>query len=106
LPRSFALFWRHAFPTFSHPTAETGTTMAAKTMAAKKYPAQHKDSEPLPERYLPPAEQRRQQPVPQAHYYFAADEDKERYPQNRQGSYPNQFPSSSIHIQSLIFRKL
>ena len=50
-------------------------------MASEEYPAERQNSNSLPEGNLPPPEERRQQPVPQMHHDFAADEDKERDPQ-------------------------
>jgi hypothetical protein len=71
-------------------------------MATKEYPAQRKNSNGLPEGKLAPAEQRRQQPIPQAHYYFAADKDEERYAKNGQRRNPKQ-SFSSAHVISLMF---
>src|SRR5438270_10917630 len=75
LPRPFALFWRHACVALIHTllnaTADIGAARTVSSKSAKEDPAERQNSKPLPERYLPPAEQARQQPVPQAHHYFA-----------------------------------
>jgi hypothetical protein len=71
-------------------------------MAAKEYPAQRQNSNGLPEGKLSPAKKRRQQPIPQTHYYFAADKDEERYAKKRQRRNPKQ-SFSSAHVISLMF---
>jgi hypothetical protein len=43
-------------------------------MSAKEDPAQRQKPQALPKGDLAPAEERRQQPIPQLHYQFAADE--------------------------------
>ncbi len=49
---------------------------AAVVKSAEKYPAQRQQPERLPEAEHSEAEQWGQQPVPQVHYDFAADEGK------------------------------
>jgi hypothetical protein len=95
---SFALFGRHVFPALGHATAEVGTTRTTPSMVAEEDPAERQNSNRLPEGKLAPSEERRQQPIPQMHHYFAADEDKERNPQDRRRSYPKQSPSP-VHVQ-------
>src|SRR5215470_18913009 len=51
---------RHALPHFG---THVGTMRTPKPMAPKQNPAKKKQSQRLPERYEPPAEQRRQQPI-------------------------------------------
>src|ERR1039457_5989902 len=58
---------------------EVAAAFAARcTMAqtTKQNPAQCQQSQRLPETKRPPAEQWRQQPIPQVHHHFAAYEDK------------------------------
>jgi hypothetical protein len=47
-----------------------------ESKSAEEDPAQRQDSKRLPEGNLAEAEERRQQPIPQLHHYFAADGDK------------------------------
>jgi hypothetical protein len=47
---------------------------AATTNASEQNPAESQQSDSLPEGNLPPSEQRRQQPIPQVQYYFAAND--------------------------------
>ena len=68
------------------------------TPSAEEDAAQRQKSKRLPEGDLAPAEERRQQPVPQMHHQFAADEDKNRDRQDRQWSHPNPF---LIHVEFL-----
>jgi hypothetical protein len=74
-------------------------------MASEEYPAQRQNSDRLPERKLSPAKEQRQQPVPQMHHDFAADEDKERYSRNRRRSYPQQ-SLFAAHVRFLMISKI
>src|SRR5713226_1053276 len=71
LPESFPLFRRHVRAALFHATAEIGTTGTAGTVpsqSAEEDPTESQQSESLPEGDLAPAEERRQQPVPQMHH--------------------------------------
>jgi hypothetical protein len=81
--------------------AKVGTTGTVPSMTTEENPAQHQNSQPLPEGNLAPAEEHRQQPVPQVHDYFTADEDEKRYSQKRQRRNPKQ-SFSSAHVSSLM----
>src|SRR5271167_2506085 len=76
LPESFPLFRRHVLAALFHATAETGATGTVPSKSAEKDPAQRQKSKRLPESDLAPAEERRQQPIPQVQHYFAADDGK------------------------------
>src|SRR5437899_4309345 len=97
LPESFPLLRGHVLPALGHAlshalghaTAETGATGTVESKSTEENPAQRQDPQRLPEGNLAPAEDRRQQPIPQLQHYFAADGDKQQEPQNRQRSYPN-----------------
>ena len=67
--------------------------------AAEEDAAQRQKSQGLPEGDLAPAEQRRQQPIPQAQDYFAADEDKQDHRQDGQRSKENPF---LCHVEFLM----
>jgi hypothetical protein len=49
---------------------------ATTAKASEQNPAESQQSDSLPERNLPPSEQRRQQPVPQMQHHFAANRDE------------------------------
>ena len=76
LPESFPLFWRHVLAALFHATAEIGATGTVPSKSAEENPAQRQKSKRLPEGNLAPAEERRQQPIPQLLHDFAADEDE------------------------------
>ena len=76
LPESFPLFRRHVLAALFHATAETGATGSVPSKSAEEDPAQRQKSKRLPEGDLAPAEERRQQPIPQVQHYFAADDGK------------------------------
>src|SRR5271157_197635 len=99
LPESFPLFGRHVLATLFHAAAETGATGTVPSQSAEEDPAQRQQSQRLPKGDLAPAEERRQQPIPEVQHYFAADEDKEQQRQDRQRSNENPFLS---HVQSLM----
>jgi hypothetical protein len=65
-------------------------------VASEENPAERKQSEGLPEGNEPPSEQRWQQPIPEIHHHFTAKDDESYDPQDREWSYPNQFPSHSV----------
>src|SRR5229473_854938 len=93
LPESFSLFRCHVLAALFHATSEIGATGTVPSMSAEKDPAQRQKSKRLPEGDLAPADERRQQPIPQAHHDFAAEDDKCEHRQNRQWSKENPFPS-------------
>src|SRR6266852_7274946 len=95
LPESFPLFRGHVLAALFHATAEIGATGTVRSPSAEKDSAQHQDPKRLPEGDQAPAEERRQQPIPQMQHYFAADGDKQQDPQNRQRSNQNQFQCPS-----------
>src|SRR5713226_7451062 len=107
LAELFALLGRHLLPALVHPLPNTlidspsdiGARKAMGTPASEEDPAQRQKSQRLPERDLPPAEERRQQPIPQVQHDFAADGDKYRDRQDRQRSKDNPFLS---HVQFLM----
>src|SRR6266852_299958 len=101
LPELFPLFRRHVLAALFHATADIGATGTVKSKSAEEDPAQRQKSKRLPEGDLVPAEERRQQPIPQVQYYFAADGDKYQNPQNRQRSNENQSLQSPTHVQLL-----
>ena len=73
-PDSFTFLGCHALPALGHATAEIGAMRTVAPKSAEEDPAQRQKSKRLPEGDLAPAEERRQQPVPQLHDDFAADE--------------------------------
>src|SRR5947209_159582 len=99
LPKPFPLFRGHVSATLFHATTHIGASGTAPSQSAKEDSAQRQDSKRLPEGNLAPAEERRQQPIPQVLHYFAANKDKERHPQNCQRRHPNQFLPSRSHVQ-------
>jgi len=99
LPESFPLLRGRVLAALFHATAEIGAAGTVVSKSAEENPAQHQKSKCLPEGNLAPAEQRRQQPIPQVQHYFAADDGKEQYSQNRQWRYEKPFLS---HVQSLM----
>src|SRR3989442_13895163 len=83
LPPAFTDGWAEA-ATFSHALPESlpllrghvlGARETVATKSAEENPAQRQNSKGLPEGNLAPAEERRQQPIPQLQHYFAADRD-------------------------------
>jgi Nickel-dependent hydrogenase len=99
LPESFPLFRRHMLAALFHATAETRATGVVRSQAAEEDTAQQQKSKRLPKSDLAPAEQRRQQPIPQVQHDFAADEGKEHHRHDRQRSNKKPFLS---HVQSLM----
>src|SRR6266566_8053026 len=99
LPESFPLLRGHVLPALGHATAEVGAMETVASKSAEEDTAQRQNSNRLPEGDLAPAEERRQQPIPQLQHYFAADGDKNQNPQNRQRSQENPSPS---HVQVLM----
>ena len=89
LPQSFPLLAGHV----------SGARETVASKSAEENPAQRQNSKGLPEGNLAPAEDRRQQPIPQFQHYFAADGDKQQEPADRQRSQENPSPS---HLQFLI----
>src|SRR2546425_3171244 len=75
-PQSFPLLRGQMPPALFHATAETGATGTVPSKSAEEDAAQRQDPKRLPEGNLAPAEERRQQPIPQVQHYFAADGDK------------------------------
>ena len=71
----FPLFWRHV-PAALFDVAETGVTGTVPSKSAEEESAQGQKSKRLPEADLAPAEERRQQPIPQVQHDFAADDGK------------------------------
>src|ERR1017187_929186 len=95
LPESFPLLRGHVLG--------AGETVTSKS--AEEDPAQRQNSKGLPEGNLAPAEDRRQQPIPQLQHYFAAGGDKQQNCRNRQWSQENPSPShphSHPHLQFLM----
>lgn len=76
LPESFPLFRRHVLTALLHATAEIGATGTVQSKSAEEDPAQQQNPKRLPEGNWAPAEELRQQPIPQLQHYFAADDDK------------------------------
>src|ERR1035441_1837461 len=76
LPGSFPLLRGHVLPPFchsiAHSTAKIGAMGTVPPQSPEEDPAQHQNSQCLPESNLPPAKERRQQPIPQLQHYFAA----------------------------------
>jgi len=113
LPESFPLFRSHGLPALDrafvhalgYATAETGATRAVMAKSAEEDAAQQPNSNRLPEGNLAPAEERRKQPVPQAHYDFAADVGKQQNPQNCERSHQQNPFSFASHFSSSRFRK-
>src|SRR5713226_41099 len=99
LAESFPLLRSHVLTALGHAlgyaTADIGATRTVPSKSAEEDPAQHQNPKRLPEGDLAPAEERRQQPIPQLQHYFAADGDKQQDPQNRQRSNQNQFQCPS-----------
>src|SRR5271166_4712981 len=76
LAEAFPFFGRHVATALFHATAEIGAAGVVPSMPAEQDAAQGQKSKCGPEGELAPAEQWRQQPIPQAHHQFAADEGK------------------------------
>src|ERR1700720_2583537 len=76
LPESFPLLRGHVLAALFHATPAIGATGTVGSPSAEKDAAQHQKPKGLPEGDLVPAEERRQQPIPQVQHYFAADGDK------------------------------
>ena len=84
LAEFLALLGCHPLPALVHSLPNTlidspphmGARSAVTAPTAEEDAAQRQKSQGLPEGELAPAEQRRQQPIPQVQHYFAADEDK------------------------------
>src|SRR5690349_19850665 len=72
----FPFLRRHVVPALGHPPPKIGAMKTTASNAPEQNPAESQQSDSLPESDLPPSEQRRQQPIPQVHHDFAADEDK------------------------------
>src|SRR5216683_3723584 len=102
LPESFPLFRGHVLAALFHATAEIGATGTVRSPSAEKDSAQHQDPKRLPEGDQAPAEERRQQPIPQMQHYFAADGDKYDHAQDRQRSNEDQSLQSRSHVHSLM----
>jgi hypothetical protein len=84
-----------------HAPPKIRAAMAAYSMSSKspkQNPAESQYSQRLPKSNLAPAKKRRQQPVPQSHNQFAADEAEDQNPCYR-GRY-NEKPFSS-HLSFL-----
>jgi len=75
-PQSFPLLRGQMPPALFHATAETGATGTVPSKSAEEDAAQRQDPKRLPEGNLAPAEERRQQPIPQELHELAADGDK------------------------------
>src|SRR6266536_5719881 len=71
-------------PALRHAAAEPGATGTEQSRPAEQDPAQREESERLPEGHRGPAEERRQQPVPQQLHDFATDEGEQQDPQHGQ----------------------
>src|SRR5271168_227012 len=93
-----ALLWRHALPTLAHASAKARAAEPSTTNAPEQDPGQCQNPNCLPERNQVPAEQPRQQPVPQTHHQLAAKECKQHDPHNRRRTH--EIPSFS-HIRFL-----
>src|SRR6266481_3259242 len=91
LPESFPLFRGQVLTALFRATAKIGATGTVPSMAAEQDPAQRQNSKRLPEGDLAPAEQRRQQPIPEFQHDFAAEGNKQHDPQNCQRSNENHF---------------
>src|SRR5258707_4117336 len=76
LRESFPLFRCHVLAALFHTMAETGVTGTVQSKSAEEDPAQQQNPKRLPEGNRAPAEELRQQPIPQLQHYFAADDDK------------------------------
>src|SRR6266542_2208625 len=82
LPELFPLRRGHVVPALGHATTELGAIATVASKSAEEDPAQRQHSKRLPEGNLAPAEERRQQPIPQLPHDFAADRDKQQHRQN------------------------
>src|SRR5437660_628557 len=80
LPESFPLLRGHVLPAVGHsigyPTANIGARETAASKSAEEDSAQRQNSNRSPECNLGPAEERRQQPIPQFPHDFATEGDK------------------------------
>src|ERR1039457_7250753 len=94
LPLALAGGWAEA-ATFSHALPESfpllrshvlGARETTASKSAEEDPAQRQNSKGLPEGNLAPAEDGRQQPIPQLPHYSAAGGDKQQESADRQGS--------------------
>jgi hypothetical protein len=103
LAEAFALFGGHAAAAVVCAIPETVAAGTVPTKSAEEDAAEREESHGLPEGDLPPAEERRQQPVPQVQHDLATDEDKDQHSKNREWNNENQFYQSSGHVESLTF---
>jgi len=73
-PPKFLPLLRTHIPASPAPSAPTMPARPAGVQSAEQNPAQRQQSQRLPEPQRPPAEKRRQQPVPQMHDHLPAHE--------------------------------
>src|ERR1700676_4375084 len=73
---SFALLRGHVLPALGHAPSGFGAMETSASKSAEEDPAERQNSKRLPEGNLAPAEERRQQPIPQLQHDFAAEGDK------------------------------
>src|SRR5262249_33442872 len=103
LPELLPLLRGHVLATLLHAAADSRAEGAASPTPAEQAPAKHQKPQRLPERDLGPAEERRQQPVPQMLHDFTAEGDEYRDAQDGQRSDPDQILHSWSHVRSLTF---
>src|SRR5215470_13104591 len=90
----FALLRRHVCAAVFHAAPPFRTAIAAlHPESAKQNSAEHQKAERLPESDELPAEKRRQEPVPQMHYNFTADNHECDHGQDRQRHNPDKLLS-------------
>src|ERR1700680_1944669 len=76
LPESFALLSGHVLPALGHAPAGFRAMETSASKSAEEDPAERQNYKRWQESNLAPAEERRQQPIPQLQHHFAAEGDK------------------------------
>ena len=84
LAEAFALFRGHAAAAVVHAITETVAAGTVPAESAEEDAAEREEAHGLPKGDLAPAEERRQEPVPEVQHDFAADKNKQQHAQNRQ----------------------
>src|SRR6266545_375482 len=98
LPEPFTLLGGHGIETL-------GPIATVASRSTDEDPAQCQQSQPLPERDLAPAENWRQQPVPQQLHDFAADETNQQYRRDSDRGHEEQF-ASPCHVRFLMLSSI
>ena len=84
LAEAFAFFGGHAAAAVVHAIAEAVAAGTVPSETAEEDAAEREESHGLPEGDFAPAEERRQEPIPEVQDDLAANEDKEKHSHNRE----------------------